>query len=70
MYIMNIFHLFSPVMSAEDLQEPVTQISFDAPEPTSNVTVERPNATSFPYPMGSSFVTGVDVSLVSKFLIQ
>lgn len=51
-------------------QEPITQISFDAPRPTSNVTVEKPSATSFPYPMGPSFVTGVDGSLVSNFLIR
>jgi len=52
-------------------QEPITQISFDAPQPsTSNITVEKPNAMAFPYDMGPSFVTGVDGGVVSNFLIR
>ncbi|KAJ3499371.1 hypothetical protein NLJ89_g10107 [Agrocybe chaxingu] len=52
-------------------QEPITQISFDAPQPsTSHVPVEKPTATVFPFEMGPSFVTGVDGAIVSKFLTR
>ncbi|KAF8150881.1 hypothetical protein B0H34DRAFT_155075 [Crassisporium funariophilum] len=52
-------------------QEAITQISFDAPQPSaSNVPVEKPNATTFPFEMGPSFITGVDTSLVSDFLVR
>ncbi|KDR78808.1 hypothetical protein GALMADRAFT_244380 [Galerina marginata CBS 339.88] len=52
-------------------QEAIQQISFDAPQPsTANVPVEKPNATTFPFPMNPSFVTGVDGGLVSNFLIR
>lgn len=52
-------------------QEPITQISFDGPKPSASIiTVEKPSATSFPYPMDTSFVTGVDGALVSSFLIR
>ncbi|KAF8969136.1 hypothetical protein BDZ97DRAFT_1796150 [Flammula alnicola] len=52
-------------------QEAITQISFDAPQPsTSNLPVEKPNATTFPFDMSPSFVTGVDSTLVSNFLVR
>ncbi|PPQ83094.1 hypothetical protein CVT25_003798 [Psilocybe cyanescens] len=52
-------------------QEPIAQISFDGPQPsTSAMPVEKPNATTFPFDMNPSFVTGVDGGLVSKFLIN
>ncbi|TFK35547.1 hypothetical protein BDQ12DRAFT_725837 [Crucibulum laeve] len=52
-------------------QEAITQISFDVPQPsTSAGVVQKPNATSFPYEMGPSFITGVDGALVSNFLIR
>ncbi|KAF8731470.1 hypothetical protein AX14_004833 [Amanita brunnescens Koide BX004] len=50
-------------------QEAIAQISFDIPQPsTSASTVPKPNATTFPFEMGPSFVTGVDPSVVSNFL--
>ncbi|KAH9481760.1 mRNA export factor mex67 [Psilocybe cubensis] len=52
-------------------QEPIAQISFDGPQPsTSAMPVEKPNATTFPFDMSPSFVTGVDGALVSKFLVN
>ncbi|KAF9532494.1 hypothetical protein CPB83DRAFT_903528 [Crepidotus variabilis] len=51
-------------------QDPITQISFDAPQATPLVSVAKPNATTFPVEMGPAFVTGVDGSLVSNFLIR
>lgn len=52
-------------------QEAITQISFDAPHvSTSTTPVVAPSATTFPFEMGPSFVTGVDGSLISNFLIQ
>lgn len=52
-------------------QEAITQISFDVPQPsTSTAPIQKPNATTFPYEMGASFVTGVDGALVSNFLVR
>jgi len=53
-------------------QEPIAQISFDVPQPStsSSTSVNRPTATKFPFEMGASFVTGVDGSLVSNFLLR
>ncbi|RDB26344.1 mRNA export factor mex67 [Hypsizygus marmoreus] len=50
-------------------QEAITQISFDLPVPSSTPSA-KPTAMTFPYEMGSSFVTGVDGSIVSNFLIR
>ncbi|KAJ7220179.1 hypothetical protein GGX14DRAFT_433679 [Mycena pura] len=52
-------------------QEPIAKISFDvaqseAVSAAGNVTA--PSATTFPLPMGQSFIDGVDPSLVSNFL--
>ncbi|KAF8333869.1 hypothetical protein F5887DRAFT_1063560 [Amanita rubescens] len=50
-------------------QEAIAQISFDVPQPsTSTSSVPKPNATTFPFEMGPSFVTGVDPNIVSNFL--
>ncbi|KAF9480018.1 NTF2-like protein [Pholiota conissans] len=52
-------------------QEAITQISFDAPQPsTSNLPVEKPSATTFPFEMNPSFVTGVESGLLSNFLVR
>ncbi|KAK2460147.1 hypothetical protein APHAL10511_007826 [Amanita phalloides] len=50
-------------------QEAIAQISFDIPQPSaSTATLPKPSATTFPFEMGPSFVTGVDPNLVSNFL--
>ena len=52
-------------------KEVISQISFDSPQSVApSFPVEKPNATSFPFEMGPSFVTGVDGSLVSSFLVR
>ena len=52
-------------------KEVISQISFDSPQSaTPSFPVEKPNATSFPFEMGPSFITGVDGSLVSNFLVR
>ncbi|KAF9560738.1 NTF2-like protein [Agrocybe pediades] len=52
-------------------QEPVSQISFDAPHAsTSDLPVEKPSATTFPFPMGPSFVAGIDGATFSDFLVR
>jgi hypothetical protein len=53
-------------------QEPIAQISFDVPQPSTSPStlVSRPTATNFPCEMGASFVTGVDGSIVSNFLFR
>lgn len=52
-------------------QEAITQISFDVPQPSvSQADVIKPTSTTFPCEMGPSFVTGVDGSIVSTFLIR
>lgn len=52
-------------------QEAIAQISFDVPQPsTSSAAVRKPTATTFPFEMGPSFITGVDGSLVSNFLVR
>lgn len=52
-------------------QEAIAQISFDVPQPsTSSAAVKKPTATTFPFEMGPSFITGVDGSLVSNFLVR
>lgn len=50
--------------------EPVAQISFDVPQSTSAAPVKKPNATTFPVPMGPSMIYGVDGGLVSNFLVR
>ncbi|KAJ7163930.1 hypothetical protein C8R43DRAFT_989194 [Mycena crocata] len=52
-------------------QEPIAKISFDvAPSDDTAAarSVKAPSATTFPFPMGPSFIDGVDPSLVSTFL--
>lgn len=52
-------------------QQAIVKISFDVPQPsTSTVPVQKPSATTFPFEMGASFVTGVDGALVSNFLAR
>ncbi|KAF8813361.1 NTF2-like protein [Phlegmacium glaucopus] len=52
-------------------KEVISQISFDSPQSAApSFPVEKPNATSFPFEMGPSFVTGVDGSVVSNFLVR
>lgn len=52
-------------------KEVISQISFDSPQSAApNFPVEKPNATSFPFEMNSSFITGVDGSIVSDFLVR
>ncbi|KAJ7236261.1 hypothetical protein B0H12DRAFT_1140498 [Mycena haematopus] len=51
-------------------QEAIAKISFDV-APSSDATaasVKPPDATTFPFQMGPSFIDGVDPSLVSTFL--
>ncbi|KAF5379779.1 hypothetical protein D9615_005706 [Tricholomella constricta] len=50
-------------------QVAIAQIAFDRPGPSST-PAERPSATTFPCEMGPSFVTGVDGSIVSNFLVR
>ncbi|KAJ6468355.1 hypothetical protein C8R45DRAFT_1018431 [Mycena sanguinolenta] len=50
-------------------QEAIAKISFDvAPSDATAGTVKPPDATTFPFQMGPSFIDGVDPSLVSTFL--
>ncbi|KAG8213436.1 hypothetical protein J3R82DRAFT_11949 [Butyriboletus roseoflavus] len=52
-------------------QEAIATIGFDAPGPSSApVTEKRPTATSFPYEMKPSFITGVEDSIISNFLVR
>lgn len=52
-------------------QEAITQISFDAPQAsTSTIPVEKPSATTFPFDMGGSFVTGVSSDVIGAFLVR
>lgn len=52
-------------------QEAIATIAFDAPGPSSTpVTEKRPTATTFPYEMRPSFITGVEDSVVSNFLVR
>lgn len=52
--------------------EAIAKIAFDTPNATSSVPIppNLPTATAFPFEMASSFVTGVDGTIVSKFLMQ
>lgn len=50
-------------------QEAIATIGFDAPGPSSApATEKRPTATTFPYEMNPSFITGVEDGIVSSFL--
>jgi hypothetical protein len=52
-------------------QEAIATIAFDAPGPsTTPVTETRPTATKFPYEMKPSFITGVQESIISNFLVR
>jgi nuclear RNA export factor len=54
-------------------QEPIATIAFDAPTAsasTSAPAVQQPSPTTFPNEMGPSFITGVDGSVVSSFLLK
>ncbi|THH28012.1 hypothetical protein EUX98_g6178 [Antrodiella citrinella] len=52
--------------------EAIAKIAFDTPNASSSVPIPAnlPTATAFPFEMASSFVTGVDGTIVSKFLMQ
>lgn len=52
-------------------QEAITTIGFDAPGPSSGpATEKRPIATTFPHEMKPSFITGVEDSIISNFLVR
>ncbi|KAG1733591.1 uncharacterized protein EDB91DRAFT_1148242 [Suillus paluster] len=52
-------------------QEAIATIAFDAPGPSSTpVTEKRATATTFPYEMRPPFITGVEDSVVSNFLVR
>ncbi len=53
-------------------QEPITTISFNAPEASSSTAVEmkRPPQTFFTREMAPSFITGIDSSVVNEFLTK
>ncbi|TRM64263.1 hypothetical protein BD626DRAFT_491278 [Schizophyllum amplum] len=52
-------------------QEPIMKISFDVPEASTSATpVPVAKATSFPLPMGGSFITGVDGTIINNFLMR
>ncbi|KAL1727844.1 hypothetical protein EV714DRAFT_253365 [Schizophyllum commune] len=54
-------------------QEPIMKISFDVPEAaasSSSTPVPVNKSTSFPLPMGGSFITGVDGVLINNFLMR
>ncbi|KAH6909208.1 hypothetical protein BKA70DRAFT_1477020 [Coprinopsis sp. MPI-PUGE-AT-0042] len=52
-------------------QEPIAQIGFDVPKPVAApAAVKKPSATTFPVQMQSNFITGVDGSIVSNFLVR
>lgn len=52
-------------------QEAIVKISFDVPQAsTSAVHVKRSTVTTFPNEMMPSFVTGVDGTLISNFLMR
>jgi len=51
-------------------QEAIATIAFDAPGPSSIVAEKRPTATTFPCEMRPSFITGVEDSVVSNFLVR
>ena len=52
-------------------QEAIAKISFDGPQPSiSNIPIEKPSSTTFPFDMGPSFITGVDPGFLSGFLAR
>ena len=52
-------------------QEPIAQIGFDIPKAVPISTpVRKPDATTFPFQMQPNFITGVDGSIVSNFLVK
>ncbi|KAI6108192.1 hypothetical protein F5141DRAFT_1203576 [Pisolithus sp. B1] len=52
-------------------QEAIATIAFDAPVPScATATEERPTATTFPFEMKPSFITGVDNAVISSFLVR
>ena len=54
-------------------QEPIMKISFDVPEAaasSSSTPVPVNKSTTFPLPMGGSFITGVDGVLINNFLMR
>jgi nuclear RNA export factor len=54
-------------------QEPIVGIAFDAPTASTSAaapSIQRLSPTTFPNEMGSSFITGVDGSVVSRFLMK
>lgn len=51
-------------------QEAITTIAFDAPGSSCTVAEERPIATTFPFEMKPSFITGVENTVISTFLVR
>ncbi|KAI0072752.1 NTF2-like protein [Panus rudis PR-1116 ss-1] len=53
-------------------REPITKIAFDVPTRTSSSSTAPKTAapTTFPHPMAPSFITGVDSSIISNFLLR
>ena len=52
-------------------QEAIVKIAFDVPQAsTSSAPMKRPLATTFPSEMMPSFITGVDGTLISNFLMR
>jgi nuclear RNA export factor len=51
---------------------PVVKLSFDAPQNSSTTIPAKkvPTPSTFPYPMASSFISGVEPTLVSNFLLR
>ncbi|KZT07659.1 NTF2-like protein [Laetiporus sulphureus 93-53] len=60
-----------PTLEMLDM-EPIPKIAFDAPQTStsSSSQVQKPTATTFPAEMQPSFITGVDSSIVSNFLMR
>ncbi|PSR72948.1 hypothetical protein PHLCEN_2v11185 [Hermanssonia centrifuga] len=51
-------------------QEAIVKIAFDVPQASTSGTITRTTATTFPAPMMPPFITGVDGSIVSNFLMR
>ncbi|KAH7884498.1 hypothetical protein F5I97DRAFT_1812991 [Phlebopus sp. FC_14] len=51
-------------------QQAIATIAFDAPGPSAPASEKRPTATTFPYEMKPSFITGVENTVISNFLVR
>ncbi|PPR05969.1 hypothetical protein CVT24_004633 [Panaeolus cyanescens] len=68
-YRSEVSRLF-PSLQALDMRA-INQISFDAPQGAAvSLPVEAPNATTFPFGISPTFITGVDGALISEFLVR